>query len=85
MYWQLCLGFAERKSKLKNAKDFLLPIRQLVSWLTSEHLEEFLDLNIRKQKYGKLTTDLEKILKILEKYVMLSTPWKHDAWLAGTK
>ncbi len=64
--YELLEDYAE-KTKISDAKTLMLEMRQLLNLLLAENMEEFLVMDIRRQKYNKLF-DLEGLLKIMEKY-----------------
>lgn len=64
--YQFLEDYAE-KTKIPDAKTLMLEMRQLLNLLLSENMEEFLLMDVRRQKYNKLF-DLEGLLKIMEKY-----------------
>lgn len=56
-----------QKYKISNLTDVFTELKQLINLLNLETLDSFLDQNVRKQQFGKLT-DLHRLIKILEKY-----------------
>lgn len=59
-------NFADRTIRVKNPKDLLGEIRQIINLFVSDHTNELLDASFRISNYGKLT-DAVKLVQILEK------------------